>query len=135
MRPLSPLRAFVPLAACALAALALPSCFMQRQRIDRPLDPTLVEQLEPGVSTATDVVQLLGAPTEIVQLGHRSAYSYRHAVTKQTGMFLLVFVALNADTRSDRLWVFFDEADVLTHAGSTLDAAEARWGMPWSKRE
>jgi hypothetical protein len=78
------------------------------------------------------VVEILGAPSRIVQLGNRSAYEYEHTQGKTTGVFLLLFATVHQDTRADRAWLFFDEDDVLTHLGTTLEADGATWGMPWS---
>lgn len=117
-----------------LLALALtPSCFVARQTFNEALDPEAVASLEPGTTTASDVVDLLGAPSDVIQLGHRSAWRYDHVVSKRAALFLLVFVAMNEDSHADRLWLFFDEDDVLTHAGSTLASDLAEYSMPWSR--
>ena len=47
-------------------------------------------------------------------------------------VFLLVLFLANRDSQADRTWVFFDENDVLTHVGTTLDADKAEYRMPWS---
>ena len=44
-------------------------------------------------------------------------------------LFLVNFV--NTDLRQDRAWLFFDENDVLTHVGTTFEAADARYALPW----
>ncbi len=54
------------------------SCFLSRVDIQEPISPQVVTALEPGVHTAADVVERLGAPSEVVQLGHRSAYRYEY---------------------------------------------------------
>jgi hypothetical protein len=38
---------------------------------------------------------------------------------------------VNRDTRTDRVWFFFDEQDRLSHMGSSFEAADADWAMPW----
>jgi hypothetical protein len=111
----------------------LGGCFIGRATVNEPLAPPALSNLQPGVSTAREVVERLGAPNEVVQLGRRSAYRYDHSSTKITGTWLLLVGFLNTDTRTDRAWVFFDEKDVLTHVGVTLSAANAEYGMPWSR--
>ena len=37
----------------------------------------------------------------------------------------------NQDTRADRAWLFFDENQLLTHLGSTLEGEEPEYAMPW----
>ena len=118
----------------ALLALVLlllvPGCFISRRDTNRGLDPERVRALVPGETTAAEVVAALGAPTDVVQLGHRSAYLYSHAREKQAALFLLVVGLRGVDTQFDRAWVFFDEHDVLTHVGSTFEADEAEYAIP-----
>ena len=70
---------------CAAALALSTSCFVSRETTNVPLSPELVDQLEPGITTATEVAELLGAPTEVVQLGFRSAWRYDHIRAKRAG--------------------------------------------------
>ena len=115
-----------------LGVLVLPSCFISRTTENEPLAESRLEGLRPGVTTATEVLDALGAPTEVVQLGHRTAYRFDASTTKQAGLWLVVVALVNEDTRSDRVWVFFDEDDVLTHVGATFDYNDPVYAMPWS---
>ena len=115
-----------------LAAL-LPACFLSRSTVNQPLWRGEIERLVPGETTAKEVTARLGAPNEVVQLGSRSAYRYDFSVMKRAGFTVILVSFLNEDTRSDRVWLFFDAKDVLTHAGATLQASEARYAMPWQK--
>jgi len=112
-------------------ALLLGACAIGRRAENEPLDPACIAQLQPGVTTAREVVELLGAPVDVVQLGRRSAYMYRHKRETITGVILVVFNMFNQDERSDRLWVFFDENGVLTHDGATLAADRTRVATPF----
>ncbi len=107
------------------------ACGIARQDNNEPLDAVLVRALEPGKTTAREVVERLGAPTEVVQLGHRTAYRYDATTAKAALLFLLVINFANQDTRSDRLWVFFDEKDVLTHYGASFGTHRTQYSMPW----
>jgi hypothetical protein len=111
--------------------LLLPACAIGRQETNGPLDATLVARLKPGVTTAKQVVETLGAPTDVVQLGRRVAYRYDASATKSAGLFLVVFNMFGQDTRSDRVWVFFDEKDVLTHYGASLAVHRTQYALPW----
>lgn len=113
----------------SLALLTLPGCFLSRTHVHQSLDPQVVASLQPGAS-ARDVVERLGAPTEVVQLGRRSAYRYHYAVEKQAALFLLVLGLRGVDQQEDRAWFFFDENDVLTHVGTTLASEDVRYRMP-----
>src|SRR5690606_17517603 len=67
----------------------------------------------------------------VVQLGERSAYRFDHEVTKAAALILLLVNLGATDTRSDRLWVFFDENGVLTHYGASLEAHRTQYALPW----
>ncbi len=121
-------------ALCALACTALPGCFLSRSYVNDPLDRAALASLEPGRTTAFEVVQALGAPTQVVELGDRSAYEYEHRRLKRTGLFLFLIGMLNEDTRADRVWVFFDADDRLTHVGATLSADLVEYSLPWGDR-
>lgn len=121
----------VPTVAPLFLALALSSCALARTTENDPLDPARLERLEPGRTTAREAVELLGAPADVVQLGRRSVYRYEFGTTKRAALWLLVVGLYNQDSRSDRAWLFFDEEGVLTHVGTSLEAAEAEYAMPW----
>jgi hypothetical protein len=113
-----------------LLLLIAPSCFLAHRTVNDPLDSQVLASLTPGTSTAGDVVRLLGAPTEVVQLGRRSAWRYEHVSTKEAGLFLVVVFLHGTDTRSDRTWLFFDEDETLTHMGVTLAAQRSDYSLP-----
>ncbi|MBM3991223.1 MAG: outer membrane protein assembly factor BamE [Planctomycetes bacterium] len=118
----------------ALAPLLLlplvQGCLLTRDTVNQPLDEARVVKLARQMSSS-DVLELLGGPMEVVQLGRRSAWRYDHQNTKRTGLTLVVATALNTDTQEDRLWLFFDEHDRLAAFGSTLQASSSEWALPW----
>ena len=116
-----------------LVLLLAPACIITRKTDNKPLDPARLAALKPGTSTAREVVELLGAPVDVVQLGKRSAYEYRFTNSKRAGLFLVVLSFYNQDTRSDRAWLFFDENQLLTHVGTTLQGGEPEYAMPWQE--
>jgi len=119
-------------ASVLLVCLLSSGCFLQRSLVDRPFAEADVARIgNAGATTAKEVVARLGAPTEVVQLGRRSAYLYLHEQEKTAGLFLLVAAFNNRDRQTDRVWVFFDEHDVVTHVGRTLQAQGAEYAMPW----
>lgn len=115
----------------ALLLCLSPACAIARSSENRPLDAGLLSSLRPGSTTAREAVELLGAPVDVVQLGKRSAYRYQFTSTKRAGLILLVVNLYNQDLRTDRAWLFFDENQVLTHTGVTLEGADAEYAMPW----
>ena len=109
----------------------LPSCWLARGQVNEPINALALQQLVPGASTAGDVTKALGGPVGVVQLGRRSAYLYSASTEKTANLFAFVLTLSNTDTRQDRVWVFFDESDVLTHVGATLESHHAQYAMPW----
>ena len=103
-----------------LCFLLLSSCAFVRSSENEPLDPTVIQKLVPGSTTALEVTELLGGPNQVVELGRRSAYRYEFFLTKGAGVFLPPFILGTADSRADRIWVFFDENNVLSHYGATF---------------
>lgn len=114
-----------------VAALPFTSCGIARQELNDPLDATLIKQLVPGQTTARQVVEKLGGPNEVVQLGKRTAYRYDARTTKSAVLFLFLVNFANQDTREDRLWVFFDEDNKLSHFGATYGMHRTQYSMPW----
>ena len=90
----------------------------------------VAETTDAEVAQGREVVELLGAPQDVVQLAKRSAYRYDFTMEKTTGLFLLVLILRGVESRSDRVWLFFDEDDVLTHYGTTFQADEVIYEVP-----
>jgi len=118
-----------------LVALLLPltGCLIDRSTTNEPLAADVVAALEPGRTTAREAVERLGAPVEVVQLGRRSAYRYEFVTSKRAALFLIVVNLMGRDTRADRVWLFFDEEDVLTHVGASFEGEDAVYALPWTK--
>ena len=107
------------------------ACALGRMDQNDPLDAAEILALQPGRTTAREVVERFGAPTEVVQLGRRTAYRYDATTTKGAVLFLVALNFANVDGRSDRLWVFFDEKDVLSHYGASFGTHRTQYAMPW----
>ena len=120
------------LPACLLLPLLMSSCIIYRNDVNEPLKAERIAKLRPGVTSAQDALNLLGAPADVIQLGKRTAWYYEHVRSKTSGFWALLVVLSSTDTRSDRLWLFFDEKGVLRHAGSTLAAERSGYRLPWS---
>lgn len=116
---------------CLPFLLLLPACAFGRQDVNEPIDAMTVRAFVPGQTTAREVVERLGAPTDVVQLGKRTAYRYEGSTQKSTVLFLLLINFGNQDMRSDRVWVFFDEHDVLTHCGASFGTHRTQYALPW----
>lgn len=111
-----------------LSSPLLSGCLLSQRRVNEPIPIEGVDALLAGMSAA-DVVSRLGAPAQVVELGERTAYRFEFERTKETGLFLFVINVRNEETRSDRVWCFFDEDDRLTYVGSSLEADEVSHGL------
>ena len=101
---------------------------MNRTAVNEPIDHELVSRIKIGAS-ARQVVEIMGAPDQIVQLGRRTAYRFQFTVDKGSGSYWIVLALYNEDTRRDTVWFFFDENEVLTHVGSTYHSHRAMFAM------
>ena len=117
----------------ALLLLGLSSCFISRSTTNVPRQRSRLDELRPGTTTAKEVVELLGAPNEVVQLGSRSAYRYDFGIMKRAGFTIIIVSFLNEDARTDRAWLFFNKDEILTHVGSTFEGNQAQYAMPWQE--
>jgi len=110
----------------------LPGCFLSRSTVNEPIFEDQIASLVPGQTTAEQAVEVMGAPADVVQLGRRTAWQYEHTVEKTAGLALVVFNMRGVDRHADRVWLFFDEDNVLSHLGATLAGEQAKYSLPWS---
>ncbi len=127
------MRRFSAILLISSVPLFLAGCFLSRRTVNERLRPDTLAGFAPGRTTAKEVVERLGAPSEVVQLYKRSAYRYEAPTAKYTGLWLIVVALYNTDEHADRAWFFFDENEVLTHVGATLAAGDAEYALPWEK--
>ena len=97
----------------------------------QPFDPVALEAIQPGVTTATEITGLFGAPTSTVELSNGNAYIYRRSVAKATVIWLVLLSFANYDTQVDQIVFFFDKNDLLTHYGENMNADKAEYGLPF----
>ena len=114
-----------------LPLFLLAGCFMGKVAENEPFDEAVIESFEPGRTTAGDVTEALGPPLRVVELDVRSAYLYEFSQSKSAGLVLILVNFVNSDQRFDRIWLFFDSRDVLTHYGSQLSSHRTMFAMPW----
>jgi outer membrane protein assembly factor BamE (lipoprotein component of BamABCDE complex) len=97
-----------------------------------------VGQVVVGRSTRADVGRILGAPDEIIYSNREHdplferAFRYHRTKRKSTFFTLIVFSTARADTNSDNVIVFFDDAGVVDDIGTRLDMDAPSFGTPWS---
>ena len=96
----------------------------------QPFDSTELDKLVPGQTEATEVTEIFGAPSKVVELANGNAYVYKRTVTKGTVCWLVLLTFGNVEKQHDQLVFFFDLEDTLTHYGLSLDADKAEYGFP-----
>ncbi len=90
-----------------------------------------LSKIETGETTASELTEIFGAPTQVEKMSNGNAYIYKHSLTKATGVSLLILSFGNYETQYDQMVFFFDINDVLTHYGVSLKAKEASYGLPF----
>jgi hypothetical protein len=124
-------RKILLLAIIIVLILASGCVLIGRDRDYRPFDPQLLNSVVPGKTTAAQVNQLFGAPAQVVKLANGNAYIYTRSTGKGTLVWLVLVTFIDYDRKYDQVVFFFDKTDILTHFGSTFNAAEAVYGMPF----
>jgi hypothetical protein len=97
----------------------------------QPFDTGKLDNVTVGKTTAREVAQAFGAPSQVVKLVNGNAYIYERAVAKGTGLWLVLVSFGNYETQYDRLVFFFDMDNILIHYGISLNAGDASYGFPF----
>lgn len=112
--------------------IAVSGCaIIGRDRDFRSFDSKSLTSVVPGKTTAGQVTQIFGAPTQVVKLANGNAYMYTRATSKGTVVYLILVTFANYDRQYDQIVFFFDKTDILTHYGTSLNEAQASYGMPF----
>jgi hypothetical protein len=97
----------------------------------KSFDENSLKQVTTGRTTADEVTRLFGPPNKIVKLSNGNAYVYERSIEKATGLWLVVLTFGNWDKQYDRIAFFINNADVVTHIGSSFNAETASYAMPF----
>lgn len=84
-----------------------------------------VNTLVKAKSTRSEVLALLGPPSQVIALNDETVlyYLFEHSVGE--GLVLIVYNRVSVDTQYDRAIFFFDENDVLTDYATHIKARDA----------
>jgi outer membrane protein assembly factor BamE (lipoprotein component of BamABCDE complex) len=113
-------------------------CVLSQTTDGTSITDAQVGQVVVGRSTRADVGRILGAPDEIIYSNREHdplferAFRYHRTKRKSTFFTLIVFSTARADTNSDNVIVFFDDAGVVVDIGTRLDMDAPSFGTPWS---
>ena len=88
-----------------------------RMETEKGLDPTWhrisADTFQVGISTQSDVMRVLGPPSQVIPGQGGDILYYLHERAVGTGVVFIVYNQLQLKTRYDRAIFFFDEAGVL----------------------
>jgi hypothetical protein len=88
-----------------------------RIQTEKGLEPTwhdvAADTFRVGVSTQSDVMQVLGPPSQIITGNDGDIFYYLHETAVGTGAIFLVYNQVQLTTLYDRAIFFFDSAGVL----------------------
>ena len=70
-------------------------------------------EFEVGESTEQDVMDRLGPPSQVIDLGGRTVFYYLHERLEGSGLILILYNRNQEDIRYDRAIFFFDPEGVL----------------------
>jgi hypothetical protein len=92
-----------------LALVGASGCAVSRGDLGMSFNGADISAIRNGITTQTEVVRLLGAPDNVIQLGDREVFHYYHYTLKHATF--LVFSRVNI--ASDELYVFFDRRGIV----------------------
>ena len=97
----------------------------------QPFDAKQLASIQPGKTTANEITELFGSPTNVVEMSNGNAFIYQRSISKGTFIWLILFSFGNYDSQTDQVVFFFDNQDLLTHYGVSLDADKAKYDLPF----
>lgn len=112
--------------------LLFTGCFvMGKNKEFHPFDTQYLSEVAAGSTTAQEICDMFGAPTDVVRLVNGNAYLYRRSVAKATGLSLILISFGKYDKQYDQMVFFFDSENKLTHYAASLDADKTSYGFPF----
>lgn len=117
------------LGSLALAALLSACAQYDSQRgVDVSWHPQALSQFQIGETTRADVMEVLGPPSQLVNLGDETVLYYLNEDAAGRGLILLVYNRFEVDTSYDRAVFIFDRegrlSDFAGHIGDAGTAAD-----------
>lgn len=99
-----------------LCCLVLSGCaqYENRRGVDVAWQSSALAQLKAGETTRSEVLDLLGPPSQVIALEDGSILYYLFERSDGEGLILILYNRFEIDTRYDRAIFFFDDDDVLT---------------------
>ena len=83
-----------------------------------------VDRFEKGVTTQSEVLELLGPPSQLIGLEEQTVYYYLMQKTSGKGKIFILWNQVEADSKYDRAIFFFDLDGVLQEFAFSKEAVE-----------
>lgn len=99
----------------ALLISLLGACaqYESKRGVDVNWQKEVTSKLVTGESTRSDVLAMLGPPSQVISLEKESVLYYLFEHSEGEGLILILYNRMKIDTRYDRAIFFFDDNDVL----------------------
>lgn len=98
---------------------------------DQKFDASGLNNVTVNQTTANEISEMFGAPSQVVKLSNGNAYIYRRSVAKATAIWLIIVSMGRYDKQYDQMVFFFDNNDILTHYGTSFNVEKASYGLPF----
>jgi outer membrane protein assembly factor BamE (lipoprotein component of BamABCDE complex) len=99
-----------------LVLLLLGGCLVDRKQRGTDIDPQLLTQLYPGISTKSDVLRVLGVPSRKSVLQDREAWIYDYSLEENRVLFLGVYAEKRKTIQHRGVAVLFVDERVYEYA-------------------
>lgn len=116
-----------PALLCALLCISLLQACAQyenKRGVEVNWQASVTDQLIKGKSTRSDILALLGPPSQVISLDDETVLYYLFEHSKGEGLILIVYNRMRINTRYDRAIFFFDKNDVLTEYSTRIYAPD-----------
>ena len=116
---------YLPAITVCLALLSGCAQYENKRGVEVSWQSSITEGLTRGSSSRTDVLELLGPPSQVIALDDETAFYYLFEHSRGEGLILVLYNRMRIDTRYDRAIFFFDDNDVLTEYATHVYAPES----------
>jgi outer membrane protein assembly factor BamE (lipoprotein component of BamABCDE complex) len=90
-----------------IVLLLVSGCLVERKQRGVDIDPRLIEQLHPGISTKGDVLRLLGVPSRQSIIQDREAWVYEFSLEENRVAFFGLYAEQRKSTQQRGVAVLF----------------------------
>jgi outer membrane protein assembly factor BamE (lipoprotein component of BamABCDE complex) len=92
--------------------LAASGCLVERKQRGVDIDPLLVGLLQPGVSTKSDVLRILGVPSRQSIIQAREAWLYEFSLEENRVAFFVLYAEQRKTTQQRAVAILFADERV-----------------------